>query len=95
MFLDFARDVHDVFEMKFVEKNVLCECAIHLLHVMHSQVNLCWFWNNPVFFFPGCACSLSTTNKSNLFFLPNCVLHFRELDVVLQHVCGQVERFGS
>ena len=39
-FLVFARDVHDVFEMKFVEKNVLYGCAIHLLHGMHMQVNL-------------------------------------------------------
>ena len=36
-------------EIKFEEKNGLYRCANHLLHVMHSQMNLQWFLDYFVF----------------------------------------------
>ena len=65
------------FEIKFMDNNFWCECAIHLLHDVHYKWigDVCGlrhfsFW---------LACSLSTTNQTNRpYLLPNCVLHFSE-----------------
>ena len=63
-----------VFEIKFVEKNILLGCAIHLLHGMHSQVNLQWLWTMSFFVVDLHVRCQQQTNQ--LYLLPNCVLHF-------------------
>ena len=82
-----------VFEMKFVENNILCECAIHLLHVMHSQLNLQWFWDYIVFFVDLHVRCQQQTNKSTLFAAKLRFAFFRSCMSFSQHVDGQDECF--
>ena len=82
------------FEVKFMDNNFWCECAIHLLHDVHSQVNWRCLWTT---FFCRLACSLSTTNQTNRpYLLPNCVSHFSEAACrFAQHVYGEDECFEN
>ena len=82
------------FEMKFMDNNFWCECAIHLLHDVHSQVNWGCSWTTS--FLSTCMFVVNNKQTNQLYLLPNCVLHFSEAACRFsQHVYGEDECFGN